>query len=278
MTVCLTAVCCSIWSVHAEGEARVDGQTVADALKRGDLAFVDAAFARREHDWRASSGTEYFEDTRAILLEVARYVRLNPPLFPRLIEYASAPIAKSASPRVKDRSGMYFSQLKVLLELVSLVEDKRLQADPAWQANRSHVVRLGAIFCSAVRGQHIPDFKPFDVTINVMAEGYGAGVDPASIPDLQARAAYEAAIVENGRRAMINSEQGCLDVIVKDELPRFEQAIVNVYSVGTTDFLEVNEYLILSRVGPKDRERLIQRISENTGKPIPVGITSLNSE
>jgi len=82
---------------------------------------------------------------------------------------------------------------------------------------RMHCARLAASFMLALNKEVIPGFKPEMVTANVAppimpvpAQPMMAGMNPDSIKDPVARAAYQEAIAKNARANALNSRQYCL--------------------------------------------------------------------
>ena len=262
-----------VWNVSAEGEARMDRQTIAALLTKGDVSEIERIVVRLEQGWGRTHDPVYFEDMSAICQEMAVHVIQNQEWFSQLLRYSSLLLGKGEEVKDSDRCIMYVNQDAGISKLLDLLTDKTLSENPNWPHNRSQVFRLVAVFHRTIQSRYVPNFRPYEVLMNVMPPGgsVDAGADPASIKDPKAKAEYEAAIKENRRKGAINSEQRCLADIIQNELPIWESAFVEAYSQEPHNFEELNEYLQLGCFGQQASSRIISGLAKATGKDGPMG-------
>jgi hypothetical protein len=276
LQVAISAVLCSYaWNAGAQSEVSVDRSTIAALLTKRNTQELERVVGRIEQDWGRTRDPVYFERMNIICQEIAAHVARNAEWFSRLFGYSSLLVEKSEQVKESDRCIMYANQTEVIHRMLDLLTDKALRDNPTWHQNRSNAFGLLVVFHSRIQKQYVLDFKPYNVAMNVMppaGSGADAGADPASIKDPKVRADYEAAIRENVRRGAINREQRCLADIMQNELPRYELAFVEAYSIEPLNYEELGKYLQVGCFGDQVRYRIISSVVKATGKPVPVHI------
>lgn len=253
----------------------INPKVIDAALQQGDIEYIDRLVTKLEESWGTIDSRFYFHNMGLVCWSLVEHVRQEPELYPELICYASLLLIKAdMEDNLSIRTPMCYRYEEIISALlIFLHDDKEIMGDNSWTLYRSQVMRLAAIFLKSVRENYDPDFTPLEATLRARAvKGVPFSFQPPeSVKDPEVRARYEAAIEENSRRLRINQYQRALSEMIDRRIPRIEEEIIYAYSIKT-DFHEFNEYLILAGTEPEHRTRLLERLSEETGIPIPVGL------